>query len=1186
MYLKKLELKGFKSFPVKTDIVFENGITSIVGPNGSGKSNVLDAIRWVLGEQSIKSLRGDKLEDVIFVGSDTKKPMNYCEVILTIDNKDGILDIDYSEVAIKRRAYRSGESEFYINNKLCRLKDIKELFLDTGIGREGYSIIEQGKIDEILSNNSNNRRRVFDEACGISKYRYKKQEGEKNLKNTKENLDRINDIFYEIENQLKPLEIQKDKSLKYMRLKDELKVLEVNNYIREIEFLDLQLKELNNHSKILLDQLNESSEIKNKQEQEILNLEKDISFLEEKITDFNENIHKLKAEIDHKTADLNLLNEKIKNIENNKERKEKELIELELKREKNEQQLWVLLDENKKLNLNLKKLEEQSNFVQEKTSKYREDLKIKEEKVESLKNNIINLLDEKNEKNIRLSSFNTNLENIQNRQAELKKELKDINLRVADIQKELNKNLKLKNEYNEKLNKLVKNKNIEINNLNKLKRDIKEIEININNKNLKINEYSSKLNIYYEMEKQYEGFNKGVKQVLKNKNLKGIFGAVAEIIKVPKKYETAIEVALGAVVQNIITQDEVSAKLAIEYLKKNNLGRVTFLPLNIIKGKKINVNEVSKFKGFLGIASDIVECESKFQNIIENVLGRTILVENIDVAIKLGKIINHKYKIVTLEGDVFNAGGALTGGSIRTVNNLLSRKRVIREFEQNISDFNIDLEKLIREKSILENKLETKEKDIFNLDIEIKNQEKINLTIDSNINKLKEDIYNLNNIKLKLEREKNGLKENLDYTNKCIGSLKEEINKLEEEILKLEKEIKYITQQKENNKQKYEKDLEILNNTNLDFAKLSQVYKNNEKEIHRINEEIDNIKKELNQKKEEIKKHQMEREELGERLILIKVEKEELKERINDVEKKFKEYKKEKLIILNELKNKKEILKNTEEKYLDLKESLYKLDSKIDKLEVSQENYFNNLWENYEMTFHDALKLKVDNIDVDKKKIENIKLQIKKLGNVNLDSIEEYKEVKKRYDFYKEQKQDLEKSIQSIEKLIRDLEINMRTEFSVNFEKINKHFIVVYKKLFGGGHGELRIVDKSNILESDIEIIAQPPGKKLKNINLLSGGEKALTAISILFAILLTKPTPFCILDEIEAPLDDANIYRYGEFLKELSKNTQFIIITHRRGTMEVSDYIYGVTMQEKGVSKVVSLELKQAKKMTEENVG
>ncbi len=1186
MYLKKIELKGFKSFPNKTDILFKNGITSIVGPNGSGKSNVSDAVRWVLGEQSMKSLRGEKLEDVIFVGSDMKKAMGYCEVALTIDNKEDILDIEYSEVTIKRRAYKSGESEFYINNKACRLKDIKELLLDTGIGREGYSVIEQGKIDEILSSNAGNRRKVFDEACGISKYRYKKEEGEKKLKAAKENLDRINDIFCEIENQVKPLEIQKNKSLKYIDLREKLKILETNNYIREIEVLDTHLKEINSHKKILEEQLKDLQEKKEAEENRIVHLQSNLDKLETRMNEGNENIHKLKIEIDHKDGDLNLLQEKVKNINNNKERKEKEIKGLEEAIEKNEREGEKGVAEKNALEIRLENLKQEGKVIQDKTKEQNEAVKLKEEKIESLKDEIIRLLDEKNKKNARFSSFNTTLENIKNRQATIERELEELQIKIKTKNEELEKDLLFKKNTKEKIEAFILKKENQIKKLHDLKTDLKNIEIDITSKNLKINEYKSKLNIYYEMEKQYEGFNKGVKEILKNKNLGGILGAVAEIIKVPKQYEIAIEVALGASLQNIITEDENKAKIAIDYLKKNNSGRVTFLPLNIIKGKKINANEIPKVKGFLGTASDMIEYSLKFKNIMEYNLGRTVLVENIEAAIELGKKTNHKYKIVTLEGEIFNAGGSLTGGSVKTVNNLLSRKRVIEEFEEEIENLKMQLENLLNKRKELETDIECKNEEVMHVETSLQNEEKINLSLDSNIHKVNEEIKTLKDAVLKLQKEEKGLKENLEYTQNNINFLNEEMNKLENENLSIEKIIKDMGVEKEENKEKYERDIEILNNINLNIAKFSQVYENLKKEIERMDKEIEHLKASLIEKREEMKNDALQKEDLGEKSILLRVEKEELKEKLKDIEEKFEKYKKEKTSLLQNLKTKQGELKNLEEKYLELKESIYKLDGKIDKLENTQNNYFNKLWEEYEMTYYDALKLRKEDLVIEKKEIERIKLDIKKLGHVNLDSIEKYKEVKERYDFYKEQKEDLEKSIESIEKLIKDMESTMKFEFSKNFEKINENFIQVYKKLFGGGCGELKILDYSNLLGSDIEIIAQPPGKKLKNINLLSGGEKALTAICVLFAILLTKPTPFCILDEIEAPLDDANIYRYGAFLKELSKETQFITITHRRGTMEASDYIYGVTMEEKGISKVVSLKLEEARNLSEENIS
>ncbi|CAH2212954.1 chromosome segregation protein SMC [Tepidibacter aestuarii] len=1186
MYLKRLELKGFKSFPNKTEIVFEKGITSIVGPNGSGKSNVLDAIRWVLGEQSIKSLRGDKLEDVIFIGADNKKPMNYCEVSLIIDNSEGIINIDYSEVSIKRRAYRSGESEFYINNKNCRLKDVKELLLDTGIGREGYSIIEQGKIDEILGNNVNNRRKVFDEACGISKYRYKKQEGEKNLKNTKENLERINDIFYEIENQLKPLEIQKEKSLKYIKLTDELKVFQVNSYIREIEALDVELKEINNHSKILSEQLEDLEKTKKNQETEIIDIEKKLSELEIKITESNEGIHQIQVGIDKKTADLNLIDEKIKNIQINKQRNEKELSELKSKKLQKEEELKVLTDDNDKLFLNLENLNKNKEEVQGSTDKGMLELNSIEQKIEDLKNDAINLLDEKNNKNIRLSSLNTSVENIQNRKVEVRRNIDEISLQAEEKKSKLKTNVEIEKENNDIIKKLKLNKNEEINNLNSSIANLKNIESSINNKKLKINEYNSKLNVYVDMENRYEGFYRGVKEVLKNKKLQGIKGAVAEVIKVGKEYEVAVEVAMGSSLQNVITKDEYSAKQAISYLKQGNLGRVTFLPINIIKPRKVNINEIPKIDGLIGIASDIVKFEDEFKNIIENILGRTIFVEDIDCAIKLGKMTNYKYKIVTLKGDVFNSGGSLTGGSVKSVNNLLSRKRIIEEFKENIEKETVEIQNLLENKSNTEQDVETKRNNISNLEVSIQEKEKTIFKINSDINNIKQDINSIEHTKAKLEKEELGFNDNLSYTNELITKLNEEIKEIDIKTSQIEQTIKEIDIKKQEYKHKYESDIQILNEVKLEIAKFTQVYENNQNQIQMAKDYINDLENNTATKEKEMKSSELEKQNVSEKKILIKVEKEELNEQMIDLNKKYEDYKNDKLNILKEIKDKKEEFKIKEENYTQLKESMYKIESKIDKLELSQENYFNKLWEDYELTFKDATPLKNDEIEIDKKKIENLKNQIKRIGNVNLDSIQEYKEVKERYDFYEEQKKDLEKSIESIEKLIVDLEANMRSEFSVNFKKINEYYMVIYKKLFGGGHGELKIVDPSNLLQSDIEIIAQPPGKKLKNINLLSGGEKALTAIAILFSIISTRPTPFCVLDEIEAPLDDANIYRYGEFLRGLSKDTQFIAITHRRGTMQVSDYIYGVTMEQKAISKVLSLKLEQAQELTNENAS
>ncbi|KXZ40068.1 condensin subunit Smc [Alkalithermobacter thermoalcaliphilus JW-YL-7 = DSM 7308] len=1185
MYLKKIEIKGFKSFPNKTEILFEKGITSIVGPNGSGKSNISDAIRWALGEQSIKSLRGDKLEDVIFAGSENKKAMSFCEVSLTIDNTEKILDIDYSEVTIKRVGYKSGESEFYINNKPCRLKDIKELLLDTGIGKEGYSIIEQGKIDEILSSNPSNRRKIFEEAAGISKYRYKKEEGEKNLKITKDNLDRITDIYYEIEKQIQPLEIQKEKAIKYINLKEELKVLEINSYLNEIQQVDVQLKELIDHKTILSDQLSDLESKKCNEEENISKTEQTLLDIDSKINEQNEIIYDTKSKIDNKASKISLLEEKIKNIESNKSRQKEELKVLNENIKRNIDNLEKMKLKDKDLTKTLERLNDQKTSIDNTIKEYIQDLKEKENKIEEFKDKIIYVLEEKNKNNAKLSSLKTTLENINERREDVKNEIKDINEKIKNSTAKLSECKTKENEYKAKLIQL----NIQKDKYNKeyelVKDNLENIKESINETNLKINEYSSKLNIFYEMERQYEGFNKGVKEVLKNKNLSGILGAVAQVVKVETEYETAIEIALGSSLQNIITQDEQNAKQAIEYLKRNNLGRVTFLPLSIISSKKISDSELPNINGVLAIASDVVEYDSKFKGIIQYLLGRIIIAKDIDSAIQIARAMNFKYKVVTLDGQVLNAGGSLTGGSVKQSSNLLSRKRLINEFENKIKDLKEELTLKKDEKIKKENYLKQIDNMINEIDKDIKDTEKHILFIESEIYKLNEEFSNLKNTLLRLEKEQNGLKENYTYTNEMIKDVISKIEYAQIQSEDIQRKINDINNEKLQKENLYKRDINIYNELNLQIVKLTENIKSIKSEIKRLEDEKIEIEKSIKNKESDIKLSEDTKHNLSEELILIKVEKEELQEKLQDINSRLKNYKLQKESISVKLKNHKENVKGLDSQILDLKDSIYKLDSKINKLELSQDSYFNKLWNEYEMAYHEALKIKKDDIIADKRKIDTIKKEIKNLGNVNIDSIKEYEAVKQRYDLYKEQKNDLESSIHSIEALIKDMEQNMKIEFKKNFEKLNESFKVVFKKLFGGGYGELRLLDNNNILESDIEIIAKPPGKNLKNINLLSGGEKALTAIAILFSILLNKPTPFCILDEIEAPLDDANIYRYAQFLRELSTKTQFVTITHRRGTMEASDYIYGVSMQEKGISKLISLKIEQAQSFIDEEV-
>ncbi|WP_419741972.1 chromosome segregation protein SMC [Paraclostridium dentum] len=1183
MYLKRLELKGFKSFPTKTDVLFNEGITAIVGPNGSGKSNISDAVRWVLGEQSIKSLRGDKLEDVVFAGTDTKKAMNYCEVALTIDNSDKKLDIEYSEITIKRRAYRSGESEFFLNNKSCRLKDIKELLLDTGIGKDGYSIIEQGKVDEILSNNPVNRRKVFDEACGISKYRYKKQEAERNLKNTKENLNRIEDIYVEIENQLKPLETQQKKAIKYLEIKEELKKIEVNSYISEIEELEIQAEETLNHDKVLKDQMVSVKSKKETLEKSITDCDEELEEIDVKINKTIEYINTIKGVINKKYSELSVLNEKIKNCNSDIQRYTNEISYINKKINDDSLELKKLNESKDNAFKNLKDIENKIDEVEIKNKDKKESINKVSQTIETLKDEIINLLDIKQNSANKLSTLNANIENIENRTKTIDIDIEHIQKNICNKKDEISK---FNSQKQEKLS-LIENLKQEFEDINKkvnsLKIEYDKISNDIQGSKLKINEYNSKLNIYTDMEKHYEGFNKGVKEVLKNKNLEGIYGALGQVISSSQKYEKALEASLGSYMQNIITKDENSAKNAINYLKKNNLGRVTFLPLNIIKSNKIDKNAIKSSTKYIGIASELVKFDEKYKNIIENVLGRTIVIGSMDEAIKFARETNHRYKVVTLDGEILNPGGSLTGGTVRTNGNILSRKRLIEEFKENIEKEQEKLNSLEQEKISLRGSIDSNLTKIEKINNELRESDKNVVVINANIKSANDEVSNLNNNLNKFENEKLSLGENLEYTLTKTKSLKENINEIEQNHLLNKNEIDTLNSKLKEINDGYEVDKSRFDDLNIEYAKLNQIHQATIKDIDRIQKEIKSQNDVLRTTKEQLEESKSNTVKIQDQIKIETSEKENLENQIIDENKKLSLQKEQKDSIK---KNRDAITtesKNIDRQYMEVKESLFKIENKIERLRSSKENYIAKLIEEYELSLEEAKSLKDESVVIDKKELENLKRQIKSLGNVNIDSIKEYEEIKERYDFYSEQKKDLEDSIEVIYKLIKELEENMKREFNENFILINENFKVVYKKLFGGGNGELRIVDKDNILESDIEIVAQPPGKKMKNLNLLSGGEKALTAISILFSIILAKPTPFCILDEIEAPLDDANIYRFGEFLKELSKDTQFISITHRRGTMEVADYIYGVTMQEKAISKVISLDLKEAKKLTED---
>lgn len=1181
MYLKKLELKGFKSFPMKTDIFFDKGVTAIVGPNGSGKSNISDAVRWVLGEQSIKSLRGEKMEDVIFSGTDSKKAMNYCEVAITLDNSNGEIDIDSNELVIKRKAYRTGESNFYINGKSCRLKDIREILMDTGIGKDGYSIIEQGKVEDILSNNPANRRKIFDEACGIAKYRYKKNEAERNLKKSSENLERINDIFEEVDKQLKPLERQQVKAKKYIVLRDELKILEINDFINKNKGLEEEISQYTAKIQEISKEMEILGQEKFDLEEDLVSLSKEIDELEILLDKMGEDNVDMKTKISYKKSEIQVSKEKVKFQEGEIERKKNEIKLADKKIEVDNIELDKVHKRADEKSYEIESIEESMEDIFNQKIRLEKVLEDLDNKINDNKSTSISLLEKRENISQDFARVGANIDN-------MKARLEDIGIQIDDLNKEIglddkdidSKNLELEDLSKDldKITKTISEKSLE---LKDRESDYRAKTKSQQDLNYSIASLRSKHNTYVDMENHHEGFNRGVKEVLKNKNIKGIRGAFGELVSVPQKYEKAIEASLGAAIQNVVVEDEASAKTAINYLKKNNLGRVTFLPMNVMRSNKLKFDRTYK-TDYIGICSDLIQYSKEYTSLVENLLGRVVLVEDIDRAVALAREAGHRFKIVTLEGDIVNPGGALTGGSLKVNSNILSRKRIINE---------LDLE------------IKSKEKDKLNLENTIRESHEYIEDLEKEIEVLRNSKLGKDRSRIGLETELKILTESKSNKKKNIESYKEESSKIRDSIESSKKiydecqnTLESISIESKDNTSNIEdlvlehkkanlefgEVVKVYNEKNLDLVREKEAFKNLIEEISRISNDIDESKDRQKKLGDSIAENENELNFLDE--LIEKYEKElvQMEANLEEMSQTMVEKRLEKDDLRIGYDEKKRLAREKDRSYNNYREENFNYESKLDRARVASDNILTNLYEKYDLTYVQAMDYRDQELEVDLAKIEKLKKSIKNLGNVNLDSIDEYEEIKERHEFYSSQKIDLEESIESLNGLIDDLVEKMKKEFLDSFKIINDNFKTVYKSLFEGGNADLKISDYENVLSCDIEITAQPPGKKMKNLSLLSGGEKAMTAICILFAILISKPTPFCILDEIEAPLDDVNVYRFGAFLKDLSSGTQFVAVTHRRGTMEVADYIYGITMQEKGVSSVISIRLNEAEKMIE----
>ena len=1182
MFLKSLEIRGFKSFADKTELRFKKGVTAVVGPNGSGKSNVSDSVRWVLGEQSVKSLRGGKMEDVIFAGTQFRKPLGLAQVSLTLDNLDGTLATDYNEVTVTRRIFRSGETEYLINNQKCRLKDITELFMDTGIGKEGYSLIGQGKIDAILSGKPDERRALFEEAAGIVKYKARKEEAEKKLSNTDDNLVRIRDIISTYEERLGPLKEEKEKALKYKELAEELSVKEVSVLVEnikkvhsEIEILSKDMQERQNNIEVNKRKLDEEKRI-------LENLEEGISELENKNNLEKEEFYNKKEEASRNEKDIELYIERTNNFKNLISKEEEEIKFLDSKiAELKEEQRVIEEDfrkkESEKKNLNIHILELDKSIVN-----INEVILKIENELSSLKGNEFEILSKNSEISNAIKTFQKEIKEKEEQTQILNTSIlnyeSNLVINIGTVEELKNKILLTKNivkELEEKLIEVKRNLSEKHSNLNRQDNKLKGLSKNIN-------ETEATHNMLSNLEKHYEGYNRTVKTLMEHIDRKQVTGisdvkVLGEVFKVEADFEVAIEIALAGAISNVITTNEEDAKKLIGYLKAKSLGRATFLPLNIIKGKRLDIpNNIKNTNGYLGIASELISYEDKFKNIIDYSLGRTIIAKDMDCAINISKLGRHSYRIVTLTGEVINPGGALTGGSIQGKNtNLLGRKREIEELSVKVTTLKKDY---------------NEQKDIFDsIKLAIKKLDDEILNIREEIHEKNIDLTVFDGEIKGLKNEGHKLREDLDITKKKVIAnsekieiLKNNMNTKESELSKLgakSVEEKEKTKELQNSLVDKKEELECLKEklTNIKINKAT------------LEESIQGQRYQLSTKVTDIK-------EKSSKILFLESEIEEKRKSIEILKNDIISKENKIIEINNRLKSLEDIFKADEikraslkEEYKvretntnDIKEILRNIENDFNKkaiynarLESEQESFYNKLNTELNLTLAQAkeIAVEIEDIHAIKDAISKLKSKIAALGVINLSSIVEYDEVCEKYEFMANQELDLQKAKDELLGVIAEMTENMQVLFKENFKILNENFGETFKELFKGGTGELILADE-DVLNSNIIINVQPPGKKLQNINLMSGGEKVLSAIALLFAILKMKPTPFCILDEIEAALDDANVYRYAEFLKAFSGNIQFIVITHRKGTMEASDVMYGVTMEEKGISKVVSVDL------------
>lgn len=1182
MQLKTLKVKGFKSFADPTTIEFNEGVTAVVGPNGSGKSNVIEAIRWVMGEQSAKSLRGGRMNDVIFSGTSKRKPMNIAEVTLVLDNSTGFLPIDFDEVSISRRLNRNGESDYFINKQACRLKDIVELFMDSGLGKESFSIISQGQVEAIFNSKPEDRRAIFEEAAGVFKYKMQKHEAERKLEDTQGNLDRVQDILYELEAQVEPLKEQAEKANRYVELKEELTDTDVGLSVMKINQYSTDLKEVTSMLTDLSEQIEELNQTIDEESQQEQSLKEKSQALTSQREDLQNQILELVQSIERTESSLAIRNEKVKHKEEFLSSKRQSIDEqkdrlskLDEEIEEKQEVVTTLKQDVSKIKMNLNDKKERLGYLQEGT----------DERIEELRADYIDLMQTKASLNNEEHSLNQRTHKDDVQLERLKQKQSELNNQLVEETKELEAKQSKLESVSEEIESLLEDFKV----IQKKKQDFDQTfqqkQQNLQELKNKYERSKARYSSLKQMQENYAGYFAGVKEIMQQKQqLNGIVGTVADLIKIPSEYLEAIDTVLGSNSQFIVVEDERSGREAIQYLKKNRSGRATFLPLTTIKPRYVQQQTLQTAQsqpGFIGVASELIEYNQNVSNIIENLLGHTIVAEDLNSANQIARSIGFRHRVVSLDGNVMNAGGSMTGGGSRSNNaHIFTQKeeleqldKTIKVLTERIRSDEKSLDESVNEQSDLSDRLEA---------IKIAGEEKRYSENDlkNEVNYLQDSVSQLEK-QLKANKfEFNEMRQENKDASERLDTLTLEKDEVLQKIEAINSEMADLTEAKKDSSNKQEELLEQIDQITDRLTGVREQLVSNEAILANLTDQYESGQAQLSRLQTDIETYESE-EPLG--------SEEELKEQLNQMNETYDSLKLEDQTIRDEVTALSDTLTELEQTMKEHQDRLKKLQTQQNKSEVNESKLEVNLdyqleylVDEYNISYEEAVKLPPleESFEDASIKVKNLKNSIKQLGPVNLNAIEEYEQVSERYEFLMKQQQDLIEAKTQLHSTMDEMDSEVKTRFKEKFNQIKAQFAKVFPQMFGGGKAELQLTDPDDLLTSGVEIIAQPPGKRLASLSLLSGGERALTAISLLFAIIQVSPIPFCILDEAEAALDESNVERFGQYLQHFETDTQFIVITHRKGTMAQADSLYGITMQEKGVSKLVSVRFEDAIEM------